>query len=154
MEDVHFLVGELDKGPLLVADTNLGIPTIHSSFGAEVTHCGFGLMRVRTKDYELSFDAGGAMQRTPSGKGWTRLIIDGKYDYDTQSVRDKLLSYLLEDIAVKVDEIVESAKELLTDMAEDDDIEEQVKRFTETSDNSTAPRSGTATPPCALTLSC
>jgi hypothetical protein len=87
-------------------------------------------MRVRTRDYALSFDAGGAMQRTPSGKGWTRLIIDGKYAYDTQSVRDKLLSYLLEDIAVKADEIVESAEELLTGMAEDDDIEEQVRRFT------------------------
>jgi hypothetical protein len=61
-------------------------------------------MRVRTASYELSFDAGGAMQRTPSGQGWTRLNIEGRYDYDTQAVRDKLMSYLLEEIAGKVNE--------------------------------------------------
>ena len=34
------------------------------------------------------------MQRTPSGKGWTRLYIQGTYAYDTQAVREKLLAYL------------------------------------------------------------
>jgi len=93
-EDIHFLLGVLEEGPILVADTALGIPTIHSNFGTEVEHCGFGLMRVKGAGYDLSFDAGGAMQRTPSGKGWTRLYIDGTYTYDAKIVREKLLAYL------------------------------------------------------------
>ena len=68
-EDVRFLLNVLEEGPILVADTKLGIPTIHNNFGAEVEHCGFGLMEVKGDGYGLSFDAGGAMQRTPSGKG-------------------------------------------------------------------------------------
>jgi hypothetical protein len=93
-EDIRFLLGELEHGPLLVADTRLGIPTIHSPFGAEVVHCGFGLMCVRTDAFTLHFDAGGAMARTPSGKGWTRLSIEGSYDYDSGAVREKLLATL------------------------------------------------------------
>ena len=93
-EDVRFLLNVLEEGPILVADTNLGIPTIHSNFGAEVEHRGFGLMEVKGDGYGLSFDAGGAMQRTPSGKGWTRLYIEGTYVYETSTVREKLLAYL------------------------------------------------------------
>ena len=93
-EDVRFLLNVLEEGPILVADTKLGIPTIHNNFGAEVEHCGFGLMEVKGDGYGLSFDAGGAMQRTPSGKGWTRLYIEGTYVYETSTVREKLLAYL------------------------------------------------------------
>ncbi len=93
-EDIRFLLNVLEDGPILVADTNLGISTIHSNFGAEVVHCGFGLMRVKAAGYELHFDAGGAMQRTPSGNGWSRLFINGKYPYDAGEVREKLEAYL------------------------------------------------------------
>ena len=111
-EDINFLIDALDKGgPLLVADTELGIPTIHSGFGAEVIHCGFGLMRVSTKEYELTFDAGGAMQRTPSGKGWTRLEIRGSYPYDAKAVRDKLLNWMLLDTANQVEAFSDAEKE-------------------------------------------
>jgi hypothetical protein len=101
-EDVRFLLNALEEGPILVADTNLGIPTIHGNFGAEVEHCGFGLMEVKGDGYGLSFDAGGAMQRTPSGKGWTRLYIEGTYVYDTRAVREKLLAYLPDSAASPV----------------------------------------------------
>jgi hypothetical protein len=116
-EDIRFLLGALANGPLLVADTNLGIPTIHSSFGAEVVHCGFGLMRVRTASYELHFDAGGAMQRTPSGKGWTRLSIEGSFIYESRAVREKLQSFLPEGIENQAndsrEEIEEQAREFM-----------------------------------------
>jgi hypothetical protein len=119
-EDINFLLRELEGGPLLVADTSLGIPTIHSNFGAEVVHLGFGLMRVKTAEYALFFDAGGAMQRTPSGKGWTRLKIEGAYQYDLQSVREKLRSYLPEDNADRGDGPNPSDSPCDTDLEEPD----------------------------------
>jgi hypothetical protein len=81
-----------------VADTHLGIPTIHDDFGAEVVHCGFGVMKAEGPGFKIFFDAGGGMDRTPSGKGWTRLTIEGKipgpFIYDEAAVREKLISYL------------------------------------------------------------
>ena len=98
VEDIRFLLGILESAPILVADTKLGIPTIHDDFGAEVQHCGFGVMKVAGQGYELIFDAGGAMERTPTGKGWTRLDIrKGKYPYDSQAVREKLEAFLPKD---------------------------------------------------------
>jgi len=96
--DIRFLLKVLEDGPILVADTHLGIPTIHDDFGAEVVHCGFGVMKAEGPGFKIFFDAGGGMERTPSGKGWTRLVIEGKYSgpftYDRVAVRDKLISYL------------------------------------------------------------
>jgi hypothetical protein len=97
LDDIRFLLNILEEGPLLVADGKLGIPTIHSNFGAEVIHAGYGLMVVEGTDYKLDFDAGGAMARTPSGKGWTRLRIEGSYPYDKAAVRNTLRSYLPEE---------------------------------------------------------
>ena len=77
-EDIEYLIGKSEDRVVLVADTRLGAPTIHEMRGAE--HLGFGLFRVREADYELHFDAGGAMQRTPSGKGWTYVSFRGDYD--------------------------------------------------------------------------
>jgi hypothetical protein len=94
VEDIRFLLEKLETGPLLVADTKLGIPTIHSHFGAEAEHCGFGLFKVKGAGFTLHFDAGGAMERTPSGKGWTRLQIDGDFTFDTGAVKAKLEEYL------------------------------------------------------------
>lgn len=95
-EDICFLIGKLDEGVrVLVADTKLGIPTIHDSFGVEARFCGFGLFVVETAEYKLTFDGGGAMDRTPSGKGWSKLRVDhGEYPYDFAGVRAKLQSYL------------------------------------------------------------
>jgi hypothetical protein len=93
--DIHLLLKKLEKGPILVADYRLGIPTIHDNFGAETRHLGFGFMQVDGDGYTLRFDAGGAMQRTPSGNGWTKLIIEGQYQgYDINSVGQKLMSWL------------------------------------------------------------
>jgi hypothetical protein len=105
VDDIRFLLQVLEEGPVLVADTELGIPTIHSNFGAEVEHCGFGLMIVKGMGYKLNFDAGGAMKRTPSGKGWSHLFIEGKYPYDTQAVRKKLEAYLSKDDAPQAADI-------------------------------------------------
>ena len=97
-EDIRFLLKVLEDGPILVADTHLGIPTIHDDFGAEVVHCGFGVMKAEGPGFKIFFDAGGGMDRTPSGKGWTRLTMEGKipgtFIYDKAAVRAKLISYL------------------------------------------------------------
>jgi hypothetical protein len=96
--DIRFLLKVLEDGPILVADTHLGIPTIHDDFSAEVVHCGFGVMKAEGPGFKIFFDAGGGMERTPSGKGWTRLTIEGKipglFIYNKAAVRDRLLSYL------------------------------------------------------------
>jgi hypothetical protein len=98
--DIRFLLKVLEDGPILVADTHLGIPTIHDDFGAEVVHCGFGVMKAEGPGFKIFFDAGGGMDRTPSGKGWTRLTVEGKipgpFTYDNAAVRAKLISYLPE----------------------------------------------------------
>jgi hypothetical protein len=97
-EDIRFLLNVLEDGPILVADARLGIPTIHEDFGAEVVHCGFGVMKAESPGFKIFFDAGGGMERTPSGKGWTRLTVEGKipgpFIYDKAAVRNKLISYL------------------------------------------------------------
>jgi hypothetical protein len=94
-EDIRFLLEKLAEGPILVAESGLGIPTIHDNFGAETRHLGFGLMQVAGDRYTLRFDAGGAMQHSPSGKSWTRLIIEGQYNgYDYATVRQTLSSWL------------------------------------------------------------
>ena len=112
-DDIRYLLERLDAGPLLVADSRLGLPTIHDIRGAE--HLGFGLFRARTAAYKLTFDAGGAMRRTPSGRGWTYLHIDGDYAYDTEVVRARLEDWLVtgapsELVAVKTPAKQESAQ--------------------------------------------
>lgn len=93
--DIRFLLEILEESPILVADHKLGIPTIHDNFGAHTRHLGFGFMQVDGEGYILRFDAGGAMQRTPSGNGWTKLSIEGQYDgYDLDAVRQTLRSWL------------------------------------------------------------
>jgi hypothetical protein len=93
--DIHMLLEMLAEGPILVADSKLGIPSIHDNFGAETCHLGFGFMQVAGNEYTLRFDAGGAMRRTPSGNGWTKLSIEGQYDgYDINAVHRTLKSWL------------------------------------------------------------
>ena len=96
VEDIEHLLKKLEEGPIVVSDSKLGIPTIHEDFGAPVEHAGFGLMVCKGPGFEVSFDAGGAMQRTPSNHGWSRLNIKGScpYQYDVETVRRKLQSYL------------------------------------------------------------
>jgi hypothetical protein len=55
-------------------------------------------MKAEGPGFKIFFDAGGGMERTPSGKGWTRLTVEGKipgpFIYDKAAVRAKLISYL------------------------------------------------------------
>lgn len=90
--DIRFLLDQLDSGPLLVGDTQLGIPTIHD--WPEAEHLGFGLFRVLLGEATLHFDGGGAMSRTPSEKGWCRLQIEGDFAYPFEEVRATLSKYL------------------------------------------------------------
>jgi len=93
--DIQFLLEMLEESLILIADNELGIPTIHDNFGAETRHLGFGFMQVNGGEYCLQFDAGGAMQRTPSGNGWTKLSIEGQYEgYDANAVHRTLKSWL------------------------------------------------------------
>jgi hypothetical protein len=94
VEDVRFLLEKLEEGPILVADTELGIPTIHDVKG-QVEHCGFGLMKATAREFTVTFDAGGAMQRTPSGRSWSFLkVTAGEYPYDTEGVQATLQHYV------------------------------------------------------------
>jgi hypothetical protein len=102
-EDIEFLLEKhdelvenythpLQRKRLLVADTDLGIPTIHDIRGAE--HLWMGMFLAETDTYKINFDGGGAMQRSPSGKGWCAAVIEGEYAYDDQGVRDTLQAWL------------------------------------------------------------
>lgn len=93
-EDLAFLLTQLELGPILVADAALGFPTIHDIPNAD--HLGYGLFRAIGEGYTLYFDGGGAMQRTPSGKGWTPLDVQGEYPYDLGAARAILKRYLQE----------------------------------------------------------
>jgi hypothetical protein len=92
-DDIRYLLGKLEIEPVLVADAKLEIPTIHDLAG-EARHLGFGFFEVTVPTYKLQFDAGGAMQHTPSGRGWTYLHIDGDYAYDTEAVQARLEAWL------------------------------------------------------------
>ena len=92
-DDIRYLLGKLEIEPVLVADAKLEIPTIHDLAG-EARHLGFGFFEITTPTCKLQFDGGGAMQRTPSGRGWTYLHIDGDYAYDTEAVRARLQAWL------------------------------------------------------------
>lgn len=91
--DLAFLLTQLDLGPILIADDALGFPTIHDFPNAD--HLGYGLFRVQGADYTLYFDGGKSMQRTPSGKGWTQLDIQGDYPYKLDAARTALTRYLV-----------------------------------------------------------
>ena len=95
--DILYLVQQVDQGKyVLVADQRLGLPTINMQFPAEVKHAGMGLMYVETAEYKLTFDAGGAMQKTePSGHGWSELrIVEGTYPLDLAGLRNQLIELL------------------------------------------------------------
>jgi hypothetical protein len=97
LEDIRFLLQKLDEGQLvLVADEKLGIPTIHTDFGVEIEHFGYGLMGAKGPEYKLTFDAGGAMDKTPGGKSWSALRLEGNppYTYDRETVVAHLQAYL------------------------------------------------------------
>jgi hypothetical protein len=91
-EDITFLLTQLELGPILVADVALGFPTIHDMPNAD--HMGYGLFRATGDGYTLYFDGGGAMRKTPSGKGWTQLDVQGEYPYDLGAARAILERYL------------------------------------------------------------
>jgi len=93
IEDVQFLLDKLESGcAILVADRNLGIGTIHDFPDAE--HAGWGCFRVYGDGYTLTFDAGAAMFRTPSGQSWSPLTIGGSYSYDFDGAKATLRAYL------------------------------------------------------------
>jgi|GEM_PF-688594 len=100
VDDIRCLLDALEKGPIVISCSKLGIPTIHDheQFGAKVEHLGFGFFQGKGDGFTISFDGGGEMHRTPSGQGWSPLRIDGAdkcpYKYDLDGVRQKLQSYL------------------------------------------------------------
>ena len=83
-DDIEYLLDELDKGPILVADTKLDIPTIHDFRG--IQHLGFGLMKVEMPDCTILFDAGGAMRRTPSGQSWAAVKVPPRSSHGRLSI--------------------------------------------------------------------
>ena len=133
----------IGRRPVLVADTNLGIPTIHSNFGAEVEHRGFGLMEVKGGGYGLSFRRRWRNAADTIRKGGTRLYIEGTYAYETSTVHEKLLAYLPNSAASPVPE--SSAKT---------PIEKQIQEFRRGLGHSPAPRNRTVIRPLCRTSSC
>lgn len=112
-DDVAFLLTQLDLGPVLVADDALGLPTIHDFPNAD--HLGYGLFRVQGTGYTLYFDGGNTMRRTPSGKGWTQLDIQGDYPYDLDGARAALTRYLVAKSPAPDTLIRASGEEILAD---------------------------------------
>ena len=95
--DILYLVQQVDQGKyVLVADQRLGLPHINMHFPAEVKHAGMGLMFVEAPAYKLTFDAGGAMQKTkPSGHAWSELrVVEGAYSLDLAGLRTQLIELL------------------------------------------------------------
>jgi hypothetical protein len=90
IEDFQLLIDLVANGRMvLVADTSLGLPTIHDFSGAE--HIGFGYFTATNPQYTVDFEGGGAMSRTPSGKGYScAKVVKGTFEYPTEDVLDKL----------------------------------------------------------------
>jgi len=91
IEDIEFLLKKVKDGRhrILVADSKLGIPTIHDFAGTR--HCGMGVMKATLDGCTITFDAGASMDRTPSGQGFTGIqVTKGEYDYPFDEVRAKL----------------------------------------------------------------
>ena len=103
-EDVEYLLKRIKDGHIvLVGDTNLGIPTIHDEANDKAEHLGFGCFKVYGKN-SWTFDGGGAMSRTPNGKGYTIVqVISGTFPYDRNAIIHKLETYLVhEPISVQI----------------------------------------------------
>jgi len=85
-EDFEFLLEKVNAGEIiLVADHDLGIPTIHGIAGTE--HDGFGFFTATTAEYTVQFEGGTGMPRTPSGKGYTKVkVLRGVFPYNCQQV--------------------------------------------------------------------
>ena len=70
---------------VLIADEDLGIPTIHDQSQPE--HMGFGTFRNQTSTYAVNWDAGGSMNRLLNGQGWTEVHVEwGTFPYDRTRV--------------------------------------------------------------------
>ena len=89
--DFDLMLSMIDqKSRVLVGSNNLGLPMIQDIKGAE--HCGYGVFKAKTPEYEVVFDGGNAMSRLPSGhKGYTIMSVNkGEYPYDFEAVRETL----------------------------------------------------------------
>jgi hypothetical protein len=93
-EDIQLLIDLVANNQIvLVADHKLGIPTIHGIPGAE--HLGFGYFEATNPQYTIQFEGGGAMSRTPSGKGYSVAIVTaGTYVYPQDEVLETLEEWL------------------------------------------------------------
>lgn len=82
---------------VLIADEDLGIPTIHDQSQPE--HMGFGTFRNQTSTYAVNWDAGGStpalhqaqrgasVNRLLNGQGWTEVHVEwGTFPYDRTRV--------------------------------------------------------------------
>ncbi len=93
VEDIQHLLEQVETKQVLVADSALGLPTIHDFPGAR--HLGMGVFTHKTPDYTILYDAGASMGRTPSGQGWTGVRVEeGEFPYDFDGVRATLQGYL------------------------------------------------------------
>lgn len=95
--DIQYLLNALDKGPIIVADARLGLPSLSDIPTAGVTHLMDGYFKASTSEYELYFEGGGAMKRTPDGDfGWCHLDIKrGEFPYNTDAARALLQAWLV-----------------------------------------------------------
>ena len=81
--------------PVLIADDDLGLPTIHHIPNPE--HMGFGTFRSVTEDYTVNWDAGGSMNRLSNGRGWTTVQVErGTFPYDFAQVKQTIEHWIAE----------------------------------------------------------
>lgn len=80
---------------VLIADEELGIPTIHDQPHPE--HMGFGTFCSQTAEYAVNWDAGGSMNRLLNGQGWTDVHVEwGTFPYDKTRVTQTLERWITE----------------------------------------------------------
>ena len=89
-EDFEHLLELVQENKIvLVADTSLGLPTIHEIPNPQ--HIWMGMFDATNEQYTIEFEGGGAMSRTPSGKGYTVVkVLRGVFPYNCQDVATRL----------------------------------------------------------------
>ena len=99
--DIIALISRIEDGQkILVATKDLGIPTIHD-LSSNGRHMGYGCFKLETDDYEINFDAGGAMSKTPSGQSYTCIgECRGEFPYDREAILARLHALIAPPVVV------------------------------------------------------
>lgn len=116
-DDYRFLLDKIENGAIvLLAEPEIGLPTIHDVTGAE--HVGMGVFKVSNTGLEATFTAGGAMETTPSGRPYTTLNVSrGAFTYDRATILAKLREKLADKVTPNASDQTDKTAAKLTSEA-------------------------------------